>query len=113
MICQDQSVKWFDHVQWTENDLDTLRHEATHVLQDCKDGRVGDGMLQLTMTTQFLAEIARENGMTLEEIQNIQRRYRAQGATDKVIRQEVEAFIVARGIEASTLAATLDKHCSL
>ena len=51
--------------------------------------------------------------MTIDDIASIQRRYRAQGATDKVIRQEVEAFIVARGIEASTLAATLDKHCSL
>ena len=113
MICQDKSVKWFDHVQWTENDLDTLRHEAMHVLQDCSAGRVGDGLLESTMTTQFLAEIAKQEGMTVEDIANIQRRYRAQGASEKTIRQEVEAFIVARGIQASTLASTLDKHCSL
>ena len=53
-------MKWFDHVQWTENDLDTLRHEAMHVLQDCSAGRVGDGLLESTMTTEFLAQVARE-----------------------------------------------------
>jgi hypothetical protein len=113
MVCQDESQKPFDHVGWTANDLDTLRHEAHHVLQDCAKGRVGDGLLEHTMTSQFLAEVAEANGMTVGEIRGIQQRYGAQGASDKVIRQEVEAFIVARGIEASTLASTLDRHCSL
>ena len=113
MICQDKSNKPFDHVGWTDNDLDTLRHEAQHVLQDCAMGPVGDGMMQSTLSTDFLVEVAREEGMTVEDIKNIQERYRANGASEKVVRQEVEAFIVARGIQASTLASTLDKHCSL
>ncbi|NDB94451.1 MAG: hypothetical protein EB165_07430 [Euryarchaeota archaeon] len=113
MICQDESVKAFDHVGWTDNDLDTLRHEAHHVLQDCARGRVGDGMLEHTMTSQFLAEVAHANGMTRDEIRSIQQRYAAQGANRNTVRQEVEAFIVARGIDASTLASTLDKHCTL
>ena len=33
-ICQDDYAP-YTQTQWTANDLDTLRHEAHHVLQDC------------------------------------------------------------------------------
>ena len=41
-VCQDNapSIHWSE-VQWTANDLDTLRHEAVHLLQDCN---AGDGL---------------------------------------------------------------------
>ena len=113
MVCQNFSEKPFDHVVWTDDDLDTLRHEAQHVLQDCALGGVGDGYLVSILDDEFLAEVAHENGMTVQDIRDIQERYRRGGANDKVIRQEVEAFIVARGIDASVLATALDKHCSL
>ena len=44
-ICQDQGTKAFKMVGWTDNDLDTLRHEAQHVVQDCIGNRLGDGYL--------------------------------------------------------------------
>ena len=39
MICQDDRIETSDQeVEWTENDYDTLRHEAHHVVQDCMKG---------------------------------------------------------------------------
>ena len=112
MICQDESIKPLDHVGWTENDFDTLRHEAHHLLQDCKDGRVGDGRLIPALSAEYLAELAEESGMTLADVKDIQETYGGKGASDDVIRNEVEAFIVANSIPASTLAETLVKHCT-
>lgn len=45
VVCQ-QNVKHhnFNEVAWTEEDLDTLRHEAHHLVQDCMDDRL-DGRL--------------------------------------------------------------------
>lgn len=112
MICQDGSKKSFDHVAWTTNDFDTLRHEAHHLLQDCKDGRVGDGRLIPALSAEYLAELAKESGMTVADVAQIQETYGSKGASDEVIRNEVEAFIVANAIPASTLAETLLTHCT-
>ena len=112
MICQDRSKMGYDHAAWTENDLDTLRHEAQHLLQDCKDGRVGDGRLVPALSSDYLAELAEESGMTIVDIRTIQESYGSKGASDEVIRNEVEAFIVANAIPASTLAEVLVKYCT-
>ena len=112
MICQDRSKKSFDHVAWTANDLDTLRHEAHHLLQDCKDGRVGDGRLIPALSAEYLAELAEESGMTVADVAQIQETYSSKGASSDVIRNEVEAFIVANAVPASTLAETLVTHCT-
>ena len=42
VVCQDNSTGGGRQVEWTANDLDTLRHEAQHVLQDCMVGGLGD-----------------------------------------------------------------------
>ena len=36
-ICQQNGVPGGPQVLWTAEDLDTLRHEAHHVVQDCRD----------------------------------------------------------------------------
>ena len=38
VICQENKRSVGVEVQWTEEDLDTLRHEAVHLVQDCMDG---------------------------------------------------------------------------
>jgi len=38
VICQENKIKAGVEVRWTEEDLDTLRHEAQHRIQDCMDG---------------------------------------------------------------------------
>ena len=37
-ICQQMGSPGGSQVAWTAEDLDTLRHEAHHVVQDCRDG---------------------------------------------------------------------------
>ena len=48
VICQEQAtaagVSGYE-VQWTAEDLDTLRHEAQHLVQDCMVGGRRDGNL--------------------------------------------------------------------
>ena len=38
VICQEQKRSVGVETTWTEEDLDTLRHEAQHLIQDCMDG---------------------------------------------------------------------------
>ena len=44
-VCQDNVDYTNQEVDWTANDLDTLRHEAHHMIQDCVKGGLGDGYL--------------------------------------------------------------------
>ena len=44
VVCQENGVAGGPMVAWTDEDLDTLRHEAHHVVQDCMD-TVLDGEL--------------------------------------------------------------------
>ena len=47
VICQDNrnGSRHQHEVRWTANDLDTLRHEAQHLVQDCMAGHYRDGRL--------------------------------------------------------------------
>ena len=39
VICQENRIKGsHEMVSWTEGDLDTLRHESHHLVQDCIGG---------------------------------------------------------------------------
>ena len=46
VVCQQHKIYGSSkEVRWTEEDLDTLRHEAQHVIQDCMVGSDHDGRL--------------------------------------------------------------------
>ena len=45
VVCQEYMVHEGREVAWTEEDLNTLRHEAQHVIQDCMIGSNNDGSL--------------------------------------------------------------------
>lgn len=38
VVCQEYKVSVGVEEDWTEEDLDTVRHEAQHLVQDCLDG---------------------------------------------------------------------------
>ena len=38
VVCQENATRPNTEVNWTAEDFDTLRHEATHLVQDCMDG---------------------------------------------------------------------------
>ena len=89
VICQENKVSVNEEVRWTEEDLDTLRHEAQHLIQDCMDGS-RQGMLgavykdPIGLAKDVLGPVG---------IQNIINGYAS--APDHIKVMELEAFSVA------------------
>ena len=44
VICQENATHLNTETYWTAEDFDTLRHEAQHLIQDCRDGSL-NGLL--------------------------------------------------------------------
>lgn len=58
IICQDNrtaATPYGEEVEWTANDLGTLRHEAHHLMQDCKDGKIDQN---LDLMAENIVELA-------------------------------------------------------
>ena len=109
VVCQD-NAKGSEQVEWTANDLDTLRHEAVHLIQDCRDGRADSSLVPIVGTDK------ERNGMALEALgrsrmARIIKVYRERGADDHVIRLELEAFSFAQEIDASDIAEVVTRTC--
>ena len=89
VICQERAIRTGVETYWTAEDLDTLRHEAQHLVQDCMDGRK-DGRLDAVYTNPLnLAEKVLGQG----GIQNVLETYA--DAPDHIKVMELEAFSVA------------------
>ena len=92
VVCQDNAEPGGPMVGWTENDLDTLRHEAQHFIQDCVAGTSGDHALAPVYTSP--TALAQEH-LGPQAIASITQSYRAGGASDLTLLLEYEAFAVA------------------
>jgi len=111
IICQDESKTAYSTSQWTDNDYDTLRHEAHHVVQDCADNRLGDSNLVPLFDENELEEFI-SNVLTDDQISRIIREYRSHGASDDVVTAEIEAFAVARSVSAGIIADKIVEFCT-
>ena len=115
VICQENRIPGVrEMTSWTEEDLDTLRHESHHLVQDCKggDGR-GDNVLVPIFGSEkgvirFSQPILGYDG--LEKIANL---YGNWGAPWEVIVLEFEAFAVAEAIPASDIALAVENNCKV
>lgn len=118
VVCQDKGNADSIVVEWTDNDLDTIRHEAQHMVQDCKDG-LGDNSLVnffpleeneegLITLQQFSSGV-----LSLDEIGSIYSTYTSRGADMQTVLLEIEAFAVARAVPASSITAALNNVCAL
>jgi len=115
-ICQDNATGT-DEVEWSANDLDTLRHESFHYLQDCIDGEVS-----MTLQPYYDGEGPSPGTDRLEEVITylgipqalwIEREYTSIGADRATIRLEFEAFLAARDLDAGTIGATINEFCPI
>ena len=118
-VCKEGVAGMYDSVarqvhvcvkqDWGEYDLDTLRHEAHHVVQDCIGG-VGDGVLdELFNQDQYdLIKSVLGDKKMMEIIMD----YDRMGASEHTIRLELEAFAVAAGIEANSIADKVKEVCA-
>lgn len=109
VVCQDHGVDGtYRQVGWTANDLDTLRHEAHHVAQDCLGDGMGNDSLGTIYVKPFL--FARQYFGTTR-INNIISVYKDRGASDHMTVLEVEAFAVAEMNNPDEQVRTLHKYC--
>lgn len=112
VICQDNRKKEGVEVEWTVNDLDTLRHEAQHIIQDCAAGKIGDGKMSLMFDTEKeLTQFLSNSGYTQQQLQQIAAHYGKQGIDGYDLLMELEAFAVARSIPANLIADKLKEYC--
>jgi len=110
-ICQDNATQPNQQVQWTLNDLDTLRHEAHHVIQDCADGRAFDGQLVPYHDTKedYTSFVNRMPGAKIKAVMN--NYINDLGVSDDVVILELEAFSAADSVSARNIAAAVRSAC--
>tara|TARA_R110001592_G_scaffold361759_1_gene673588 strand:- start:274 stop:843 length:570 start_codon:yes stop_codon:yes gene_type:complete len=115
IICQDNAkLLSSEEVPWTSNDLDTLRHEAQHLIQDCNDGTIADSQTSLLFNdTEALLKFVTDAGLSKDQVQQIINVYRENGASDEVILREIEAFAVAKSVSPHVIADKIIDFCGV
>ena len=106
VVCQDNRVAGSEKVvTWTANDLDTLRHEAHHLIQDCVDGSL-DGELESVYRepVRLAYEVLGVRG-----IRSIVKAY--DEAPDHIVLLELEAFSVAAMDDTAEQVADVGRFC--
>ena len=109
-ICQEEATDWDgEAIRFSEEDLDTLRHEAHHLVQDCRDGTI-DGRMVPFFTGEsresFLANYPKR------EQERVRATYGESGASPELITLEIEAFAVADSVPASSIANAVRRVCA-
>ena len=113
VICQDNGVAGGPQVNWTENDLDTLRHEAHHVVQDCNEGTIADGLMDnLFYEEDALINFLANSSLTSDQLERLIETLENDGLSAASILIELEAYAVARDVEASSIANKVREFCS-
>ncbi|WNL51027.1 metallopeptidase [Synechococcus phage S-CREM2] len=118
VICQDNARIGQEGVPFTANDLDTIRHEAQHVIQDCKDG-IGNSKLHNVFPIVAsegeisLQQFVATSGLSEETLLRIFSDYSALGYSKEAIALEFEAFAVAHAVPAATIAEVLKSECGV
>ena len=108
VVCQDNRGPNGEIVNWTANDLDTLRHEAQHFIQDCVLGNKHDHVLGPVY--RFPVAYA-ESVLGEDVLRQIAAVYRANGATERTVVLEYEAFAVAATNKPLEQAQDIQRYC--
>lgn len=90
--------------QWSEDNFDTLRHEAIHVLQDLRDCNLGNLALHRLTNDDQLAQLLSGTDLNVQAIIDA---YAARGASEHVILLELEAWGGASTTPADAIANIL------
>ena len=109
VVCQDNMKKPGIEVAWTANDYDTLRHEVVHLIQDCRDGRGDNSLIPILEFDELKGFVSRV--LTPEQVERIIKSYRKRGVSDEQIINELEAFAIARVVNASEIAEGVEQYC--
>ena len=110
VVCQDNMKEVGEETVWSANDLDTLRHESHHLLQDCLVTR-GDGKMD-PLFPDTLEQFIRQSSLTPEAVRRIIAIYLQNGADTDTVELELEAFAVAADVAPGDIAKGIDKFCA-
>ena len=113
VICQDNGsrVGFGNQVVWTENDLDTLRHEAHHIVQDCSAGVIADGISVPYFKTANAFQEFVKSSLSIDQVRSIWAAYSEKDVQDDVKVKEVEAFAVAATVSPRAIADAIVNEC--
>ena len=114
VICQDKA-KWATDTRlaMTQNDYDTLRHEAHHVIQDCVNGKLGDGLLGDLFKDPVDYHEFVHSTLGPAAAAAVAETYSLAGASAETVSLEVEAFAIASSVPANVLSQTLVTVCRM
>ena len=110
VVCQENRLRNFgadQEVNWTAEDLDTLRHEAQHLIQDCMDGDLQGSLGAVYQDPIALAK----NTLSQRHIEGIIRSYTESGASEHIVIMELEAFSVAAMNDPAEQTSDIAKFC--
>ena len=105
VICQERRAKVGVETYWTEEDLDTLRHEVQHLVQDCRDGR-RDGDLDAVYNkpVDLAHNVLGRNG-----VKGVLEAYA--DSSDHIKVMELEAFAVAAMNDPAEQVKDIQTYC--
>lgn len=113
VICQDKMVKGSSkQFAWTENDYNTLRHEAQHVVQDCAAGSLADGKTRPLFNKKDFQDFIKLTSYTEEMVNELYQRLKNKGVSDDIIAEEIEAYVVSVVIDASSIEKKIIEFCT-
>jgi|DEB0MinimDraft_10_1074344.scaffolds.fasta_scaffold72255_2 hypothetical protein len=108
-VCQTNGTPGGPQVSWTDDDMDTLRHEAHHIIQDCAAGDgFGGGFRTLFTDPKTLFEFIDVSEIPVERIIKV---YKEEKASPQIIILELEAFATAKGVSALTISTKMVEAC--
>lgn len=107
VVCQDRGTRGGPEKLWTANDLDTLRHEAVHLAQDCRDGAI-DMMIDPPSDEKVNAMIDR---LGADKALKIWKDYHNRNLYMEGILIEFEAFFAARYNSPESIAQEINTYC--
>ena len=106
VICQDNKIEGSDEiVDWTPNDLDTIRHESHHLVQDCRDGVLDSDLLPVYKDPIAFGRLI----MGQDGIEWVADTY--SDTSKKVIILEIEAFAVAENNDIADQLGDIKTYC--
>ena len=110
-ICQDNRLIDGDIIEWTENDFDTIRHETFHLIQDCNDGRLGDGDYKLVYNDDELIQVVLDSGITMKRLQRYVNLYTILGESSHGTMLEMEAISSSKVMSADDITEKIIDVC--
>jgi len=104
VVCQE-NAKGTKMVVWTQEDLDTLRHEAHHVVQDCMDNALDGELESVYVSPERLVRAYLSN----EQVVSILEIYEDESKDRQI--HELEAFSVATMNNPLEQVDDINKYC--